>query len=273
MDRIIAKLVRRNQKDETNKLFANLERDVMSKISENFNAGSASLTQDVQSYVLEVVETFVKSDLACNEQSPTLPTYYEWEMAENHEEPPPLIWVSTVSGKDDTSPALAQFTFDEFESFCSKPELSNKVDGPAFSPCTLLKPYSNSVQDACCSLLAFGFDYLPDTITSKQLMACIPDYQAFCFSTHYHKCFGNLNSYCLIVQLDAPIDAIQYQVVATEFAKKFGSMISHVDEVCLCPTEMLHFPSCPVNQVQEFEFSTNDGKPLDGSQMFDIWEQ
>jgi len=57
---------------------------MLSNHEENNFLASASLTQDGQSDVLEVVEVTEIRDAACNEQSLLLPTHYEWDVIKNH---------------------------------------------------------------------------------------------------------------------------------------------------------------------------------------------
>lgn len=203
----------------------------------------------------------VTSDHACNEHSP-IPTFYEWDIATNLGTPPPLIWISTFSGKHGSTPALLSFTFDELESYCRELKIQVSNDGAAFSPITFIKSQCGSSDDACCSFLAYEFDFLPEHVTADDLLAGIPDCRSFCYSTSNHRSFANGGYYCVVIEMSESVSGDNHDLIAHKFSKRFGNFAEYIDLRSLLPTHKFEYPRIK-NTKCEFNFECNYGESLD----------
>lgn len=230
--------------------------------------GINDLTPRSSSTIDLCVDTYnaATSDQACNEQSP-IPTFHEWDVAENQGTSDPLLWISTYSRKNDPTPEIIQFTFDELESFCRNPESLGTDDWHQFSPSAPLKSQCNEALDVSCSFLAYEFDHMPADITSNDLVACIPEYRSFCYSTSNHRSFANGGYFCVVVELSEPVDGDKLRFVSHKFAEHFGVLSVHIDDSCLSPMYKFGFPIIRNNQCN-FELTGNLGHPLDVYEFF-----
>lgn len=201
------------------------------------------------------------SDQACNEQSP-IPTFHEWDIAENQGTHDPLLWISTYSRKNDPAPEIVQFTFDELESFCGDLEILGTDDRHQFNPSAPLKSQCNATLDVSCSFSAYEFDHLPADITSNDLVARISEYRSFCYSTSNHRSFANGGYYCVVVELSETVSGDNYTFVAHKFAEHFGVLSEYIDQSSLSPMHKFGFPIIRNNQYN-FEFTGNLGYSLD----------
>lgn len=202
----------------------------------------------------------ITSDHACNKQSP-IPNFYDWDIAENHGTPDPLIWISTFSNKQEIKPVIVQLTFEELESFCSS-LAQDSDEWITYSPSTLVKSQNNSGFDACCSFLAYEFDQLPEQVTVNDLLACIQECRSFCYSTSNHRSFANGGYYSVVVELSASVTGENYDFIAYKFSARFGDLTRYIDLRSLSLTHKFEFPQIK-NKKCEFEFSFNVGQSLD----------
>lgn len=175
----------------------------------------------------------------------------------------PIVY-SYFETESHTKAELIDSDFQKLESLCSNPIVSTDKTSTSFSPVVFVCKCQNTDSAISASFLAFDLDDLPENVTAKGVLSCIPGIRAFCYSTFSHKMDGKGARFRVLMALKEVILASQYTVLAKTVAKKFMILDGKVDKACFSPAHYLHFPTTHPDRVELFEFLAQGGEALDG---------
>ena len=153
-------------------------------------------------------------------------------------------------------------TFDDLEVLCSEPNVAKIKEGPAFSPCSFSDKRRDIFEWLECDFLVFNIHNTPCKITAEKILSCIDGVRSFCHSTYNHKEYLYGSRYRVVIKINKPIWANDYQYLAKKYSIMFSSLGAVVDSECFGAEKYYYYPRCPENGCNDFEFASQPGRAL-----------
>lgn len=114
-------------------------------------------------------------------------------------------------------------------------------------------------------LITLDIDYGRND-TWSDIIKVLPDIAIVMYSTHKHS--PTTPRYRVIMPIDRPVSAEQYEAIARKIAEKIG--IEIFDDTTYQPTRLMFWPS--TSKDQEYIFEYQDGAPIDSIEVLDEYQ-